>query len=160
MRRSITRHLGVFSALFLGAFVGSIAYGSVSGGGLGAFMPFAHAGTCGATGPIWFAVAAGGSITVLNTCGDQWIEALTTGALDTVNLPASCTDGQTVTLKMIGASNPNGVAITPGASQALEDPNNPGTFLATAATATVRAAAGSVLGWKCDASNTRWVEFR
>ncbi|MFI5301158.1 MAG: hypothetical protein ACHREM_23995 [Polyangiales bacterium] len=103
----------------------------------------------------WTAVAAGGTAVISSST--PFAGAFdTTGAQCKAPLPAGATDGLVVILKAVGASNTNGILITPGAGESVEDPGNPGVVLAANTTVTFFGQ-GGCLTYKYQAAGTRWL---
>jgi hypothetical protein len=103
-------------------------------------------------------VAAGSSGTLANGLVAQTMIIDTTGARATRTFPAAPTDGDVVRATFTGASNNNGAAFVANSGQTIADPQNPGTFSATAGTV-VSFTPGDHLGWFYQAASTRWVLF-
>jgi hypothetical protein len=125
------------------------------------FLPFpaevpGGGGSGGNTVPsTWTSVPAGGSAVIAP--GVAYAGAFdTTGARDFAPLPAGAQDGQVVILKAVGASNTDGILVTPAAGQSVEDPGTPGTVLAPNATALVSGQGQSVT-YKYQLAGNRWL---
>lgn len=103
----------------------------------------------------WTNVAAGGTAAPSPTIASAFAFD-TTGARDNASLPASPVDGLVVILKAVGASNTNGILVTPAAGQSVEDPGTPGTVLAPNATALISGQGASVT-YKYQLAGNRWL---
>lgn len=104
---------------------------------------------------IWTNVPAGGTA-VIPAGHDSAFAFDTTGARDNAPLPAAPADGLVVILKAVGASNTNGILITPATGQSVEDPGTPGTVLAPNATALI-SGQGASITYKYQLLGNRWL---
>jgi hypothetical protein len=103
----------------------------------------------------WTSVSAGGAVAV--TAGVfAAFEFDTTGARCSVTFPNAPVDGQVAVLKAVGASNTDGIHISPGTGQSLEDPGNAGNILA-ANTSVTFFVQGGCLTYRYQAAGTRWL---
>lgn len=134
------------------------------GGGATGATGATGAGATGATGPggasllssLWTPVAAGATVSPITA--NSMYRADSTGALVTFVCPSGPPDGTTFLIKLIGNTVPNPTAITAGAGDVIEDPQNPGNF-STVAGSVAMSIAGSVAAWKYQTSTTEWIRF-
>jgi hypothetical protein len=104
---------------------------------------------------VWTAVAAGG-VGIASATVASAFECATTGAQCAIEFPANPTDGLVIYVKAVGASNTNGILLTPNTGQSLENPSNQGVILAVN-TPTTFFDQGGCLNYKYQAAGSRWL---
>lgn len=112
----------------------------------------------------WTNVGPSGSIGISGSAGSLYISVDSTGGTSAaVNLPSAASEGQAFVIALRGASNPAGVAVSPGSGNSLPNPTSPGVFLGVGVSATL-ASVGMIYNIKYSSGSTgtpsnTWVQF-
>jgi hypothetical protein len=102
----------------------------------------------------WIPVAAGATVAVKQAM--YLVDS--TGLRSTFQFPSAPVDGFSALISLVGATNPNGVALVAGAGDMVADPQNAGQFSTIGGQVTI-IGVGIIYAVKYQASLLRWPEF-